>query len=79
MAEFPEVRRPRRRRHAPRSQAENERLRDTVTAVPLGEFLDQGLMQAQSLLLLDLEKCTRCDLCVRACADAHDGCHPARP
>jgi CRP-like cAMP-binding protein/Fe-S-cluster-containing dehydrogenase component len=72
MAEFPEVR-TRLAATAQGRRAENERLRDTLTSVPLGEFLDQGLMQAQSLLLLDLEKCTRCDLCVRACADAHAG------
>lgn len=39
----------------------------------LPQYIDQGLYQAQSLLILDLEKCTRCDECVRACAEAHDG------
>ena len=39
----------------------------------LDEFLNQGLFEAQNLLLIDLENCTRCDACVRACAEAHDG------
>lgn len=40
---------------------------------PLTEFLGQGLFNAQKLLVLDLESCTRCDECVKACADTHDG------
>ena len=52
---------------------ENETLRTQIEHVPLAEFLSQGLMNAQSLLVLDLEKCTRCDECTKACADAHEG------
>ena len=41
----------------------------------LGEFLRQGLYQSQKMLVLDLECCTRCDECTRACADAHGDGH----
>ncbi len=37
------------------------------------DFLAQGLFNANSLLVLDLESCTRCDECTRACSDTHDG------
>ncbi len=35
--------------------------------------LDTGLVQGNSMLVIDLNACTRCDDCVRACAATHDG------
>lgn len=35
------------------------------------EFEQLGLIQGQQLMLIDLEKCTRCGACVEACVDAH--------
>ena len=42
-----------------------------VQQASLSTFLEQELMQGQNLLLLDLNKCTRCDECVKACVATH--------
>jgi len=70
--QFPDVRR-NLEKLADERQTQNRQRLATATSTPLDQFLTQGLMEAQSLLVLDLERCTRCDACVRACADAHDG------
>ncbi len=48
-------------------------MQKTVMQGPLGDFLGQGLFNGQKLLVLDLEACTRCDECSKACADTHGG------
>jgi Fe-S-cluster-containing hydrogenase component 2 len=35
------------------------------------EYVEQGLYQGQSLLIMDLHKCTHCDECVKACVQQH--------
>jgi Fe-S-cluster-containing hydrogenase component 2 len=37
------------------------------------ETVSLNLYNSQNVLLIDLDRCTRCDECVRACSDAHDG------
>jgi len=48
-------------------------IRKQLDAIGTEDFIDQGLFLGQSLLVLDLEKCTRCDECTKACADTHGG------
>ena len=48
-------------------------LDDPVSTEPLALSMATGLIRGESVLLIDLETCVRCDECVRGCADAHDG------
>jgi CRP-like cAMP-binding protein/Fe-S-cluster-containing hydrogenase component 2 len=72
LSEFPAVRPAVIEEARRRLQFNSELLRD-VQETPLADFLGQGLMNAKKLLVLDLEKCTRCDECTKACADTHHG------
>ena len=47
--------------------------RDPGRSAFVRKALDDGLVQGNSILLIDLETCTRCDDCVSACADTHGG------
>ncbi|MCA9212633.1 MAG: cyclic nucleotide-binding domain-containing protein [Planctomycetales bacterium] len=47
--------------------------RATPTKLIDSEFVRQGLHSAQNMLVLDLESCTRCDECTKACSDTHGG------
>ena len=71
LLKFPAVREMLQKVAQARIEADKER--KVPVGLQLDEFLNQGLFEAQNLLLIDLDNCTRCDACVNACADAHDG------
>jgi CRP-like cAMP-binding protein/Fe-S-cluster-containing dehydrogenase component len=52
---------------------DRDRDRATQADESLEGFIENGLYSAQKLLVLDLESCTRCDECTRACSDTHEG------
>ena len=48
------------------------RLRENEESNPLlREYVDQGLYEGRSLLVLDLDLCTRCDECTKGCVQQH--------
>jgi CRP-like cAMP-binding protein/Fe-S-cluster-containing hydrogenase component 2 len=47
--------------------------REPLTSRYLQMAMDTGLIHGESVLLIDLNTCTRCDDCVRACAETHGG------
>lgn len=79
------VRRSSRLKRAVRELAE-QRVAANVAAAAVGvellqsasqsvEFEDLGLIQGQKLMLIDLERCTRCSACVDACIGTHSDGH----
>jgi Fe-S-cluster-containing hydrogenase component 2/CRP-like cAMP-binding protein len=48
-------------------------MRDPTSAEYTQMAMETGLIHGESVLLIDLSTCTRCDECVRGCADAHGG------
>jgi CRP-like cAMP-binding protein/Fe-S-cluster-containing hydrogenase component 2 len=48
-------------------------LRNPRAVESLALAMDTGLIHGESVLLIDLNTCTKCDDCVRACAATHDG------
>ncbi len=57
----------------PRLKQVGHAVREPLSAQPLQFAMDSGLIHGESVLLINLETCTRCDECVRACADTHEG------
>ena len=48
-------------------------LRNPAAVESLRAAMDTGLIHGESVLLIDLNTCTKCDDCVRACAATHGG------
>jgi Fe-S-cluster-containing hydrogenase component 2 len=43
----------------------------TVGHRVLDQYVEQGLYEGQSILVLNLDNCTRCDACTQGCVDRH--------
>jgi CRP-like cAMP-binding protein/Fe-S-cluster-containing hydrogenase component 2 len=48
-------------------------VRNPIASEHMQMAMDTGLIHGESVLLIDLSTCTRCDECVRGCASAHGG------
>ena len=56
-----------------RLKARGNVVREPLSVRYMQLAMDTGLIHGESVLLIDLNTCTRCDDCVRGCADTHGG------
>lgn len=56
-----------------RLQQRGQVLSNPASTEPLALSVASGLIRGESVLMIDLNTCVRCDECVRGCADAHEG------
>ena len=54
-----------------RKQSNIEVLRDSEKAERIEAIVERGIIQADSLLIIDLKRCINCDNCVKACESRH--------
>jgi Fe-S-cluster-containing hydrogenase component 2 len=71
LAEYPGIRE--RLEKTAREELEKTQAGQNVVGHLMGAFTQAGLFQGQNLLVLDLNRCTRCQECVKACASSHGG------
>jgi Fe-S-cluster-containing hydrogenase component 2 len=79
LQKVPRLREPLKRETARQRAHAEQRLATPVWNDPAVQFSHEasqlGLVQGQHLMLIDLDRCTRCDECVRACACSHEDGH----
>jgi len=73
LTQYPEVQRRLWEAGVERLKARGMVAREPLTSRYLQMAMDTGLIHGESVLLIDLTTCTRCDDCVRGCAETHGG------
>jgi putative YpdA family bacillithiol system oxidoreductase len=74
LAQFPECEAQMRAKMQQRLIAGNlVRLEEEISGQPINAMMNEGVFEGTDVLLIDENKCVRCDQCVKACAATHGG------